>query len=188
MRRCGDLHLRGLLSARKLGARFCPVNPGDHAGCTRKNIMLRENFTSELKLAMKAGDKRRVETIRMITAALKDRDIEARTSGKEMGEDEILALLQKLVKSRQESMTIYEDNARPELAAKEREEIAIITTFLPQPLGDEEVAAAIKAAIAEVGAVSIKDMGKVVAILKGKYSGKMDFAKVSGLVKTALAG
>lgn len=150
--------------------------------------MLREQFTSELKLAMKAGDKRRVETIRMISAALKDKDIEARGSGKEVGEDDILALLQKLVKSRQESMEIYEQNARPELAAQEREEIAVITSFLPQPMSEEEVAAAIKSAIADVGAASIKDMGKVIAELKARHAGKMDFGKVSGLVKAALAG
>jgi uncharacterized protein YqeY len=150
--------------------------------------MLRENFTSELKTAMKAGDKRRVETIRMITAALKDKDIEARTSAKEVTEDDILALLQKLVKSRQESMEIYDKNGRPELAEKEREEIAIITTFLPQPMSEAEVDAAIKAVIAETGAASIKDMGKVIALLKAAYSGKMDFAKVSGQVKAALAG
>ena len=150
--------------------------------------MLRENFTSELKLAMKAGDRRRVDTIRMITAALKDRDIEARVTGKEIGDEEILAILQKLVKSRQESMEIYEKNARPELAAQEREEIAIISTFLPQPLSDDEVAAAIKAAIAETGAASIKDMGKVIAVLKAQHAGKMDFARASGLVKAALSG
>jgi uncharacterized protein len=149
--------------------------------------MLREQFTSELKLAMKAGEKRRVDTIRMITAALKDKDIEARVSGKEVGEDDILALLQKLVKSRQESMEIYDKNGRPELAAQEREEIAIISTFLPQPMSDEDVAAAIKAAIAAAGAASIKDMGKVIADLKARYAGKMDFAKVSALVKAALS-
>jgi hypothetical protein len=150
--------------------------------------MLREKFTTELKTAMKAGDKRRVETIRMVTAALKDKDIEARTSGKAVGEEEILALLQKMVKSRQESMGIYEQNARPELAAQEREEIAIISSLLPQPLSEAEVAEAIKAAIAETGAASIKDMGKVVAALKAAHAGKMDFGKVSGLVKAALAG
>jgi uncharacterized protein len=150
--------------------------------------MLRENFTSELKLAMKAGDKTRVGAIRMITAALKDRDIEARVTGKEVGEEEILGLLQKLVKSRQESMEIYEKNGRPELAAQEREEIAVISTFLPQPMSDEEVEAAIKAAIAETGAASIKDMGKVIAVLKAQHAGKMDFGKASGLVKAALAG
>jgi uncharacterized protein YqeY len=150
--------------------------------------MLREQFTSELKLAMKAGEKRRVETIRMITAALKDKDIEARGAGKEVSEDDILALLQKLVKSRQESMEIYDKNNRPELAAQEREEIAVIATFLPQQMNDADVAAAIQAAIAETGAASIKDMGKVIAQLKARYAGKMDFGKASGLVKAALAG
>jgi len=150
--------------------------------------MLREEFTSQLKIAMKGGDKRRVETIRMITAALKDRDIEARVSGKDIGEDEILSLLQKLVKSRQESLEIYQQNARPELAEKEAEEIAIISSFLPQPMSDEDVSAAIKSAIAETGAASIKDMGKVIAALKAQHAGKMDFGKASGLVKAALAG
>ena len=150
--------------------------------------MLREEFTSQLKIAMKGGDKRRVETIRMITAALKDRDIEARVSGKDIGEDEILSLLQKLVKSRQESLEIYQQNARPELAEKEADEIAIISSFLPQPMSDEDVSAAIKAAIAETGAASIKDMGKVIATLKAQHSGKMDFGKASALVKAALAG
>jgi uncharacterized protein YqeY len=150
--------------------------------------MLREQFTSELKLAMKAGEKRRVETIRMITAALKDKDIEARGAGKEVSEEDILALLQKLVKSRQESMEIYDKNNRPELAAQEREEIAVIATFLPQQMSDADVAAAIQAAIAETGAASIKDMGKVIAQLKARYAGKMDFGKASGLVKAALAG
>ncbi len=150
--------------------------------------MLREEFTSQLKIAMKGGDKRRVETIRMITAALKDRDIEARVSGKDIGEDEILSLLQKLVKSRQELLEIYQQNARPELAEKEAEEIAIISSFLPQPMSDEDVSAAIKSAIAETGAASIKDMGKVIAVLKAQHAGKMDFGKASGLVKAALAG
>jgi len=150
--------------------------------------MLREEFTSQLKIAMKGGDKRRVETIRMITAALKDKDIEARVSGKDIGEDEILGLLQKLVKSRQESLEIYQQNARPELAEKEAEEIAIISSFLPQPMSDEDVVAAIKSAIAETGAASIKDMGKVIAALKAQHAGKMDFGKASGLVKAALAG
>ena len=150
--------------------------------------MLREEFTSQLKIAMKGGDKRRVETIRMITAALKDKDIEARVSGKDIGEDEILSLLQKLVKSRQESLEIYQQNARPELAEKEAEEIAIISSFLPQPMSDEDVSAAIKSAIAETGAASIKDMGKVIAALKAQHAGKMDFGKASALVKAALAG
>ena len=149
---------------------------------------MREQFTAMLKTAMKAGDKRRVDTVRMITAALKDRDIEARGQGKEVSDADILALLQKMVKSRQESMDIYEKNGRPELAQQEREEIAIIQEFLPQQMSDDEVQAAIKAAIAETGAASVKDMGKVVGALKGKYTGQMDFAKASAMVKGLLNG
>jgi uncharacterized protein YqeY len=148
---------------------------------------MRERFTSELKAAMKAGDKRRVETIRMITAALKDKDIEARTQSKPVGYDDILALLQKMVKSRQESLDIYDKAGRADLAQQEREEIDIIKSFLPQPLGAEDVAAAIAAAIAETGAAGIKDMGKVIAGLKAKYAGRMDFAAVSAIVKTKLS-
>jgi hypothetical protein len=149
---------------------------------------MREQFTAMLKTAMKAGDKRRVDTVRMITAALKDRDIEARGQGKEVSDADILALLQKMVKSRQESMEIYEKNARPELAQQEREEIAIIQEFLPQQMSEAEVTAAIQAAIAETGAASIKDMGKVVGALKAKYTGQMDFAKASATVKGLLNG
>jgi len=149
---------------------------------------MREQFTATLKSAMKAGDKRRVDTVRMITAALKDRDIEARGQGKEVSDADILALLQKMVKSRQESMEIYDKNGRPELAQQEREEIAIIQEFLPKQMSDDEVQAAIKAAIAETGAASVKDMGKVVGALKAKYTGQMDFAKASAAVKGLLNG
>ena len=148
---------------------------------------MRAQFTDMLKTAMKAGDRRRVDTVRMITAALKDRDIEARGQGKEVGNDDILAMLQKMVKSRQESMDIYDKNGRPELAQQEREEIAIISEFLPKQMDEAAVDAAIKEAIAETGAASMKDMGKVVAVLKGKFTGQMDFGKASGLVKAALA-
>ena len=150
--------------------------------------MLRETFTAELKTAMKAGDKRRVETIRMISAALKEKDIDARTTGKDVGDDEILALLQKLVKSRQESAEIYAQNARPELAEKEREEIAVIASFLPQPMSEDEVSTAIKSAIADLGASGIKDMGKVIAELKSRHAANLDMGKASALVKAALAG
>ena len=149
---------------------------------------MRAQFTDMLKTAMKAGDRRRVDTVRMITAALKDRDIEARGQGKEVGNDDILAMLQKMVKSRQESMEIYDKNGRPELAQQEREEIAIISEFLPKQMDDAAVDAAIKEAIAETGAASMKDMGKVVAVLKGNFTGQMDFGKASGLVKKALGG
>lgn len=149
---------------------------------------MRETFNNELKTAMKAGDKRRVETLRMINAALKDRDIEARGQGKTVSDDDILALLQKLVKSRQESAEIYEKAGRDELATQEREEIAIIQGFLPQALSPAETEAAIAAAIAEAGATSIKEMGKVIGVLKGKYAGRMDFAAASAQVKAKLGG
>ena len=149
---------------------------------------MREKFASELKAAMKAGEKRRVGTIRMIMAALKDKEIEARGQGKTVSDEDILALLQKMTKSRKESQEIYEKAGRADLAAQEREEIAIIQGFLPQQLSEAEVAQAIAAAIAETKASSIKDMGKVVGALKGKYAGRMDFAKASALVKRMLGG
>ncbi|HYP57273.1 MAG TPA: GatB/YqeY domain-containing protein [Beijerinckia sp.] len=147
---------------------------------------MREQFTSELKAAMKAGEKRRVDTIRMITAALKDRDIEARGQGKTISDEDILGLLQKMVKSRQESVEIYDKAGRSELADQEREEIAVIQSFLPQQLSEADVEAAITEAIAETGAASIKDMGKVVGVLKAKFAGRMDFGKASALVKAKL--
>jgi len=147
---------------------------------------MRERFTEELKTAMKAGEKRKVETIRMITAGLKDRDIEARSTGKTIGDEEILGLLQKMVKSRQESVEIYDKAGRDDLATQEREEIAIIQSFLPQQMSDADVDAAIAAAIVEAGATSIKEMGKVVGLLKGKYAGRMDFGKASAAVKAKL--
>jgi uncharacterized protein len=149
---------------------------------------MRKRLMSELKTAMKAGEKRRVDTIRMVNAALKDRDIEARGRGKTVSDDEILTLFQKLIKSRQESAEIYEKAGRQELATQEREEIAIIQSFLPQPLSEAEADAAIDAAIAESGATSIKDMGKVVGALKAKYAGRLDMGKASGKVKAKLGG
>jgi uncharacterized protein YqeY len=149
---------------------------------------MREKFSSELKAAMKAGEKRRVDTIRMIMAALKDKDIEARGQGKAVSGEDILALLQKMVKSRKESLEIYEKAGRTDLATQESEEIAVIHSFLPQQLTDAEVEQAINTAIAETGAASIKDMGRVVSALKGKYAGRMDFGKASALVKEKLSG
>ena len=149
---------------------------------------MRERLTTMMKEAMKAGDKRRLATVRMVQAAIKDKDIEARGAGKTVSDDDILALMQKMVKSRQESADIYAKAGRPELETQEREEIAIITEFLPTQMSDDEAKAAIEAAIAETGAASMKDMGKVVAALKAKYTGQMDFAKASGLVKAALGG
>ena len=151
-------------------------------------MSLRARFTEEMKTAMKGGDKARLAAIRMVQAALKDRDIEARGAGKEVSEEDILALLQKTVKNRQESLAMYEQAGREDLAAQERSEIAVIQDFLPAQMSDDDVKAAIAAAIAETGAASMKDMGKVVAALKAKFTGQMDFAKASALVKAALNG
>jgi uncharacterized protein YqeY len=151
--------------------------------------MLRDDINTALKNAMKAGDARRVSTLRLVNAALKNADIELRGQGKgPLGEDEMLALLQKMIKQRQESVELYDKGARPELAQQEREEIAIIAGYLPKQMSEDEVKAAISAAIAETGAAGMKDIGKVIAVLRGKFAGKMDFAKASGLVKGMLAG
>jgi uncharacterized protein YqeY len=148
---------------------------------------MRQRFTEAMKEAMKGGDKRRLSTVRMIQAALKDKDIEARGAGKgQASEEEILGLLQKMIKQRQESIAIYEQAARKELADQEREEVAVIQSFLPQQMDEAETRAAIEAAIAETGAASMKDMGKVIGALRGKYAGRMDFGKASALVKELL--
>ncbi|KQT53649.1 glutamyl-tRNA amidotransferase [Methylobacterium sp. Leaf456] len=151
--------------------------------------MLRARITAEMKEAMKAREQQKLSTIRMIQAALKDKDIEARGLGKgETSDEDILALLQKMIKQRQEAANVYEQGGRPELAESERAEVQIIQTFLPQQLDEAETKAAIADAIAETGAAGPKDMGKVIAALKGKYTGRMDFGRASGLVKDALAG
>ncbi len=151
--------------------------------------MLRDDINTALKTAMKAGDARRVSTLRLVNAAFKNADIDARGQGKgPLGEDEMLALLQKMIKQRQESVELYDKGGRAELAQQERDEIAIIAGYLPKQMSEDEVKAAISAAIADTGAASMKDMGKVIAALKGKFAGKMDFAKASGLVKGMLTG
>ncbi len=148
---------------------------------------MRDRFATAMKEALKAGDKRRLGTVRLIQAAVKDKDIEARGAGKgQASEEEILGLLQKMIKQRQESMAIYDQNGRPELAQAEREEAEVIQSFLPKQMDEAETRDAINAAIAETGAASMKDMGKVVAALRGQYAGRMDFAKASTLVKDLL--
>jgi len=148
---------------------------------------MRQKINEDLKAAMKSGDRQKVDALRLINAALKDKDIEARGAGKTLSEEDILSLLQKMIKSRQESLDIYEKNNRPDLAEKERGEIAVIAGYLPQQLNDADLAGAIQAAVAEVGASSIKDMGKVIALLKTKYAGRVDFTKAGALVKAALS-
>ena len=150
--------------------------------------MLRDDINDALKQAMKGGDKRRVSTLRLINSAVKNADIEARGHGKgPLPDDELLALLQKMIKQRQESVDLYEKGGRAELAAQEREEIAIIASYLPQQMSEAEMREAIDAAVSETGAAGMKDMGKVMAALKARHAGKMDFAKASGLVKARLA-
>lgn len=151
--------------------------------------MLRDRFMSDLKEAMKAGDKDRLGTIRLIQAALKDKDIEARGAGKgPLGDEEILQLLQKMVKQRQDSVRLYHEGNRPELAAKEEAEIAVIAAYMPKQMDESEARAAIAAVIAETGASGMKDMGKVMGELKTRFAGQMDFGKASPLVKQLLGG
>jgi uncharacterized protein YqeY len=151
---------------------------------------MRETIQSSLKAAMKAGQAKELSTLRLITAALKDRDIAARSKGNNDGisDDEILSMLQTMIKQRQESSKMYREGGREELAQSEDEEITIIRTFLPDQMDEAAIADAITAAITESGAESIKDMGKVMGVLKTKYAGQMDFGAASGLIKARLLG
>jgi uncharacterized protein len=149
--------------------------------------MMRDRLMDDLKTAMKAGEKAKVGTIRLIQSALKDKDIEARGLGKgQLTDDDIMALMQKMVKQRQESLAIYAQANRPELAAIEQAEIDIISAYLPKQMDEAEMKAAIAAVVAQTGASSMKDMGKVVGALRAQFAGQMDFAKASAMVKTAL--
>src|SRR4051812_10699192 len=151
--------------------------------------MLRDDINNALKDAMKARNERNVSTLRLMNAAIKDKDIEARGNGKgPLTDEELLSVFQKMVKQRQESAELYEKGGRPELAKQENEEIAIINSYLPKQMSEDETRAAIADAIRETGAASMKDMGKVIGLLRGKYVGKMDFAKASALVKGMLGG
>lgn len=152
--------------------------------------MLRTRFQEQLKQSMHAKDDVAVSTLRLVLAALQDRDIAARGKGNWDGiaEDEILSMLQSMIKQRHESIKMYEAGNRPELAAREASEIRIIEGFLPKQLSEDEVKAAIDAVIGELGAGGLKDMGRVMAEMKTRYVGQMDFSKASGLVKERLAG
>lgn len=152
-------------------------------------MALRDQFTDQLKTSMKAGDAPRTSTLRMILARLKDTDIAARPKGiDKVPDEEVLSMLRGMVKSRRESVDLYRQGNRPELAAKEEAEIAVIEAFLPQQMDDASTAAAVDAAVAETGAASIKDMGKVMAALKAKYAATLDMAKAGLLVKAKLGG
>lgn len=148
---------------------------------------MREKINAAVKEAMKAGDKERLGTLRLINAAIKSADIDARPSGKEQISDaDILGVLAKMIKQRRDSIEQYTSGGRQDLADKEAAEIAVIEAYLPQQMSEVETKAAIEAAIKETGAAGPKDMGKVMGALKAKYTGQMDFGKASGLVKELL--
>ncbi len=148
---------------------------------------MRDTIANALKDALKARDACRVSTLRLIQATLKDRDIANRGAGKGPVEnDELLQILAKMIKQREESAKIFAENGRPELAAQEREEITVIQSFMPEQLSDEKVRELIAGVIAEIGAQGLRDMGKVMAVLKERHPGQMDFAKASGVVKDLL--
>lgn len=150
--------------------------------------MLRDQLRESLKQAMKAKDQRAVSTLRLILAALKDRDIAARGRGitDGIGEPEIIEMMQKMVRQRHESIELYERGNRPELARQEAEEIAIIEGYLPRQLDEAEAGQAVDAVVAELGATNLKDMGRVMAALKERFGGRMDFAKAGARVKQKL--
>jgi uncharacterized protein YqeY len=150
---------------------------------------LREQFNDALKEAMKTRDQHRVSTLRLVMAALKDRDIAGRTAESRDGvsDDEILTLLAKMIKQREESAAIYDQGGRPELAEAERGEIGIIREFMPKQMSADDAKEATRTVIAELGAASMKDMGKVMAALKERYAGQMDFTKASATVKALLS-
>ena len=151
-------------------------------------MSIRERLQAEIKDAMRAKAAERLSGLRLISGAIKDREIALRgEGGAEMTEADILPILGKMVKQRQESVRMYLEGGRQDLAQKERNEIGVIEEFLPAQLSPEEVEAAIAAAVSEAGATSVKDMGRVMAVLKGKYTGQMDFGSVGALIKSRLA-
>ena len=150
---------------------------------------LRTQITTDMKQAMKDGEKQKVATLRLVNAAMKDKDIEIRVAGSgEVKDADVLAVLQKMIKQREESLKMYTDNNRPELAEQEQLEIDIIKVYMPAMMGDDELKAAIESAVTESGAAGPADMGKVMAILKSQYTGQIDMGKASGQVKKTLMG
>jgi uncharacterized protein YqeY len=150
--------------------------------------VLRDNINTAMKDAMKARDERQVATLRMMNAAIKNADIEARGQGKEpLNEADLMSLFQKMIKQRQESADLYDKGARPELAAAERAEIAIIQAYLPKQMSDAEAGSAISSMLQEINAETMKDMGRAMSALKERFAGKMDFGKASGKIKELLS-
>lgn len=152
-------------------------------------MSLRTQIMDDMKTAMKAGDKKRTATLRLINAAIKDKDINSRTDGHDSmltSDTGLVELFAKMVKQRQESAAVYDQGGRPELAQQERDEITVIQGYMPKQMSDDEVKAAVQSIIASVGAAGVKDMGKVMAELKSKYAGQLDMAKAGGVVKALL--
>lgn len=150
--------------------------------------MLRDDLQNALKEAMKEKDMPVVSAVRMIIAGLKEKDVEARGKGKEKAEDEtLLAMMQTMIKQRNESIKMYTEGNRPELAEKEQAEIKVIERFMPKQLSEDEIKSVVASIIASTGAQSVKDMGKVMSSLKTEYAGKMDFGKASGIIKSLLS-
>jgi uncharacterized protein YqeY len=169
-------------------AQRCAAAPPLPSRTKGNEIMsIRESFTTAVKEAMKSGDKARLSVVRMIQAGLKDRDIEARGQGKgPIADAEILSMLQKMIKQAQESQDIAEKASRADLAEQARQEIAVLESFLPRQMSAEEMRAAIQDAIAQTGAAGMRDMGKVMAVLKDRHAGRMDFGRASPVVKELL--
>ena len=149
--------------------------------------MLRDDINNALKDAMKAGDARRVSTLRLVNSSLKNADIEARGQGKPpLSDEDALGVLQKMIKQRQESADLYDKGGRPELAAQEKAEIEIISSYLPRQMSDVEAGSAISSLLQEINAETMKDMGRAMAALRERFAGKMDFGKASGKIKELL--
>lgn len=153
-------------------------------------MSIRQDITDKTKDAMRAKDKLRVSALRLISAAIKDRDIAARAEDRCEGihDDEILAILSKMVKQRQESAVTYDDNGRPDLAERERAEMDILREFMPQPLSEDDLKAAIDGFVSECGATCLKDMGKIMGKIKAQFPGRVDMGKAGALVKARLTG
>ena len=150
--------------------------------------MLRDDINKALTEAMKAKDERKLSTLRMVNSTIKNADIDARGQGKPpLSDGDLLGVFQKMIKQRQESVELYQKGNRADLVKQEQEEIAIISGYLPKQVSEAEMAAAIEAAIKDTGAAGMKDMGKVIGSLRGKYAGQMDMAKASGMVKAKLS-
>lgn len=147
---------------------------------------MRGRINEAVKAAMKSGDKSRLATLRLITAAIKDRDLAQAAGAAQVGDSEIVAVLQKMLKQRRESIDVYRKNGREELAAQEEAEVAVIEEYMPKQMDEAETRAAVESLVAEVGASGLKDMGRVMAALKETYAGTMDFGKASAMVKEIL--